>query len=133
MPMKIPTLIILVLLCAAATAQDLTFDMVQKTTQKTPITFTNYTTSTGYTFRVGQQITIGKPAHGVNFSYVFIGDGEVTAFTNVGPRAAGDVLTIKSIEVYGSAGYGFHAHIKTGKYGIQIEDAIRVGEVVVGR
>lgn len=131
--MKLFAFLMLLCLSSTLTAQDLTYDMVQKTTQKTPITFANYTTSTGYTFRVGQQITIGKPAHGVNFSYVFIGDGEVTAFTNVGPRAAGDVLTIKSIEVYGSPGYGFHAHIRTGKYGIQIEDAIRVGEVVVGR
>lgn len=135
--MKLFAFLILLCLSSTLTAQDLTYDMVQKTTQKTPITFANYTTSfidaVSYTLKVGDRITIGKPSNGLSFAYIFTGDGGLLKFEPVSYKAAGKVLTIHEISVFGKPGYGFHAHIRTGKYGIQIEDAIRVGEVVVGR
>lgn len=119
--------LILVFFTFTLQSQSITYNDLQKATEKPNGPITSYVTSGNDTLTVGSKIKIGHPSNGLFFNYVYQGDMYPK---KAGTTSSGDQVEIKTMVIDGNKRTGFKIAIATkGAYHIDLENAIETGEV----
>jgi hypothetical protein len=95
--------------------------------------YTSYISKDSIIYKIGDNLTLGKPVKLGEFSYIQYGDGVIVPIAQLPGINAGTIAPIKRIIVWGSRKKGYQVALRTGgfpNFTIYIENAIETGEIV---